>query len=261
MNHRSPSEWTELVESALPAITFRINAITSQGDTESPEGKARCVAEAAPFIHLLEGGIQQANAVELLAKNLSVPIDTVKAALSRPSVARRARRPEQQRPAATAASPFAKLDHDPMEEHCLQLLLGYPELRDLAGGLRAEFFQRHENRELFTRWLDAGPGLDKDETLAAVRRDGDDEVTGQLNSLSEKPLIPLDINGRSASLLEVASRLEERNLRNLKSEEVIRFAESPPDLEDGEHDEILRLNEQIKKNEGLRRGQVQEISG
>jgi hypothetical protein len=61
--------------------------------------------------------------------------------------------------------------------------------------------------------------------------------------------------------LEVASRLEERNLKNLKSEEVIRFAESPPDLEEGEHDEILRLNQQIKKNEGLRRGQVQEISG
>jgi DNA primase len=259
--HRSPSDWTKLVESAIPAITFRINAITSQGNIDTPEGKARCVAEAAPFIHLLERGIQQANAVELLASNLSVPIDTVKAALSRPSVARRARRPDQQRPAATAASPFAKLDHDPVEEHCLQLLLGYPELRELAGGLLPEYFERHENRELFSRWLDAGPGLDKDETLAAVRRDGDDEVSGQLGSLTEKPLIPLDFNGRRASFLEVASRLEERNLKNLKSEEVIRFAESPPDLEEGEHDEILRLNQQIKKNEGLRRGQVQEISG
>jgi DNA primase len=259
--HRSPSDWTKLVESAIPAITFRINAITSQGNIDTPEGKARCVAEAAPFIHLLERGIQQANAVELLASNLSVPIDTVKAALSRPSVARRARRPDQQRPAATAASPFAKLDHDPVEEHCLQLLLSYPELRELAGGLLPEYFERHENRELFSRWLDAGPGLDKDETLAAVRRDGDDEVSGQLGSLTEKPLIPLDFNGRRASFLEVASRLEERNLKNLKSEEVIRFAESPPDLEEGEHDEILRLNQQIKKNEGLRRGQVQEISG
>ena len=259
--HRSPSDWTKLVESAIPAITFRINAITSQGNIDTPEGKAKCVAEAAPFIHLLEGGIQQANAVELLANNLSVPIDTVKAALSRPSVARRARRPEQQRPAATAASPFAKLDHDPVEEHCLQLLLGYPELRELAGGLLPEYFERHENRELFSRWLDAGPGLDKDETLAAVKRDGDDEVSGQLGSLTEKPLIPLDVNGRRASFLEVASRLEERNLKNLKSEEVIRFAESPPDLEEGEYDDILRLNQQIKKNEGLRGGQIQEISG
>jgi len=259
--HRSPSDWTKLVGSAIPAITFRINAITSRGEVDTPEGKAKCVAEAAPFIHLLEGGIQQANAVELLANNLSVPIDTVKAALSRPSVARRARRPEQQRPAATAASPFAKLDHDPVEEHCLQLLLGYPELRDLAGGLLPEYFQRHENRELFSRWLDAGPGLDKDETLTAVRRNGDDEVTGQLSSLTKKPLIPLNVITRHASFLEVASRLEERNLKNLKSEEVIRFAESPPDLEEGEHDDILRLNQQIKKNEGLRRGQAQEISG
>ena len=259
--HRSPSDWTNLVESAIPAITFRINAITGRGDLTSPEGKARCVAEAAPFIHLLAGGIQQANAIEQLAGNLSVPIDTVKAALSRPSVARRTRQPKQPRPAASTASPFAKLDHDPMEEYCLQLLLGYPEVREMAGGLRPEFFTRHENRELFARWLDVGPGMDKDKTLAAVRRDGDDEVTAQLNALSEKPMIPSDATGRTKSLVEVVSRLEERNLKNLKGEEVKRFADSPPDVEDGEQDDILLLNEQIKKNEGLRRGQAQEISG
>ena len=259
--HRSPSDWTNLVESAIPAITFRINAITGQGDITSPEGKARCVAEAAPFIHLLAGGIQQANAIEQLAGNLSVPIDTVKAALSRPSVARRTRQPEQPRPAASTASPFAKLDHDPMEEYCLQLLLGYPEVREMAGGLRPEFFTRHENRELFVRWLDVGPGMDKDKTLAAVRRNGDDEVTAQLNALSEKPMIPSGATGRTKSLAEVVSRLEERNLKNLKGEEVKRFADSPPDVEDGEQDDILLLNEQIKKNEGLRRGQAQEISG
>ncbi|MCH8800940.1 MAG: DNA primase [Chloroflexi bacterium] len=259
--HRSPSDWTKLVGSAIQAYRFQIKGHVEQGDTTTPEGKAKIVAECAQTILGLGEGIRQASAIEYLAENISTPIDTVKAALSRPSVNRRARRTEQQRPAAAAASPFAKLDHDPMEEHCLQLLFGFPELREMAGGLRAEFFQRHENREIFTRWLDAGPGLDKDEILAAVRRDGDDEITGQLNLLSEKPLIPLDTNSRAASLLEVASRLEERNLRNLKSEEVIRFAESPPDLEGGEHDDILRLNQQIKKNEGLRRGQVQEISG
>jgi len=259
--HRSPTDWSNLVESAIPAITFRINAITGQGDITSPEGKARCVAEAAPFIHLLAGGIQQANAIEQLAGNLSVPIDTVKAALSRPSVARRTRQPEQPRSAAATASPFAKLDHDPMEEYCLQLLLGYPEVREMAGGLRPEFFTRHENRELFVRWLDVGPGMDKDKMLAAVRRDGDDEVTAQLNALSEKPMIPSDATGRTKSLAEVVSRLEERNLKNLKVEEVKRFADSPPDVEDGEQDDILLLNEQIKKNEGLRRGQAQEISG
>jgi len=103
--------------------------------------------------------------------------------------------------------------------------------------------------------------MGKDEALAAVRRNGDDEITGQLDLLSGKPLIALDATKRVASFLEVVSRLEERNLRSLKSEEVIRFAESPPDIENGEHDEILRLNQQFKKNEGHRRGQAQEISG
>ncbi len=258
--HRSPSDWTKLVDSAIPAITFRIDSAIENGDASTPQGKAQIVAEVASPILSFGEGFQQANAVEYLAQKLGATIDTVKASLSRPSVARRARRPEQ-RPAAVATSPFAKLDHDPMEEHCLRLLLGFPELRELADGLRAEFFRRHENRELFTRWLDAGPGMDQAETLAAVRRDGDDEVAGHLNALLEKPVISLDTNGRTTSFLEVASRLEERNLRNLKSEEAIRFAESPPDLEDGEHGDILQLNQQIKKNEGLRRGQVQEISG
>ena len=46
----------------------------------------------------------------------------------------------------------------------------------------------------------------------------------------------------------------------LKSEEVKRFSDSPPDVEDGDYEGILVLNKQIKKNEGLRRGQIQEIS-
>jgi len=255
--HRSPNDWSKLVDSAIAAITFRIDSAIENGDTSTPQGKAQIVSEVTSHIHCLGEGFQQGNAVEYLAQKLGATIDTVKAALSRPSVARRARRPEQ-RPAA--ASPFAKLDHDPMEEYCLQLVLGHPEMRDLAAGLRADFFRRHENRELFNRWLDARPGLDKDETLATVRRDGDDEVAGHLNALLEKPEIPLDVNGRTTSFLEVASRLEERNLRDLKSEEVIRFSESPPDLENGEHDDILQLNQQIKKNESLRKGQPQEIS-
>ena len=69
---RSPADWSKLVESAVPAITFRINAITSQNDTSTADGKAKCVAQAAPFVHLLGGGIQQASALELLAKNLEV---------------------------------------------------------------------------------------------------------------------------------------------------------------------------------------------
>ena len=257
--HRSPAEWRGLVEGARPYIEYVTNAMSGILDLSTPQGKAQMVNAVYPLITSVTDGTQQDHYFQMLADRLNVSIETLKASTGRPSVARRTRRPEQ-RPAAAAKSPFAKLDHEPREEYCLQLLLSFPELRELADVLRPEFFRRHENRELFNRWLDAEPRLDKDETIATVRRDGDDEITGHLNALLEKPLIPLDINSRTASLLEAASLLEERHLRDLKSEEVIRFAESPPDLEDGEHDDILQLNQQIKKNEGLRKGQVQEIS-
>ena len=259
MIHRSPSDWTKLVEAAIPAITFRIDSANRNGDPTTPEGKAQIVAAVSSHILSFGEGFQQANAVEYLAQKLGATIETVKAALGRPSVARRSRRPEQ-RPTAATASPFVNLDHDSKEEYCLQLLLRHPELRELAEGLQAEFFQRHENRELFSRWLDARPGLDKDETIATVKRDDDDELAGHLSALLDKPLIPLELKDRTASFLEVVSRLEERNLREMKSEEAIRFVESPPDLEDGEHQDILQINEQLKKNEGLRKGQIQEIS-
>ena len=259
--HKSPSTWTQLVETAIPAITFRINAITGNGDTVSPDGKARCVAEAAPFIHLLSGGILQANAIELLADNLSVPIDTVKASLSRPSVNRRSRRPEQPRSAVSTASPFVKLDHDPMEEYCLQLILSYPELREQAGGLRPEFFTRHENRELFTRWLYVASELNKDNILTQIKRNGDDEISNHLDLLLEKPMIASDANIRSSEIAKITSRLEERNLKAQKSEEVKMFTDSPPDVEDDENEHVLKINERIKNNEGLRRGQTKIISG
>ena len=103
--------------------------------------------------------------------------------------------------------------------------------------------------------------MDKEKTLAAVRRDGNDEVSGQLTMLFEKPMIQSDVSRRNADILETVSRLEERSLRTLKTEEARRFAETPPDLESGENHAVLQLNEQIKKNEGLRRGQAQGISG
>ena len=246
--------WRQLVDSAVPAITFRINAITSGTDITTPEGKAKCVAEAAPFVHLLGGGIQQANALELLADNLDVPIDTVKASLNRPSIARQKRRSEAQRSGSAVTSPFVKLDHDPVEEHCLQLLIEFPELRQIASNLKVEFFQRHENKQLFARLLNVDPDANREETLDQIEKDADDETARQLSLLLEKDVVPSDVKRRMADMLETVSRLEERNLRTMKTEEARRFAEVPPDLESEDNNSVLHLNQQIKNNEGLRRG-------
>ena len=148
-----------------------------------------------------------------------------------------------------------------MEEYCLQLILSYPELREQAGGLRPEFFTRHENRELFTRWLDVASELNKDNILTQIKRNGDDEISNHLDLLLEKPMIASDANIRSSEIAKITSRLEERNLKAQKSEEVKMFTDSPPDVEDDENGHVLKINERIKNNEGLRRGQTKIISG
>ena len=68
-------------------------------------------------------------------------------------------------------------------------------------------------------------------------------------------MVQSDVGRRNADMLETVSRLEERTLKTLKVEEAKRFAETPPDLNDRENDDVLQINQQIKHNEGLRRGQ------
>ena len=126
----------------------------------------------------------------------------------------------------------------------------------MASGLRSEFFQRHENRELFNRLLNLSTEFDKVETAKRIIDDGDDEVSRQFAMLSEKNMVQSDIGRRQADMLETVSRLEERSLKTLKTEESKRFAESPPDWEADENENVLQLNHQIKQNVSLRRGRA-----
>ena len=74
-------------------------------------------------------------------------------------------------------------------------------------------------------------------------------------------MIASDANIRSSEIAKITSRLEERNLKAQKSEEVKMFTDSPPDVEDDENEHVLKINQRIKNNEGLRRGQIKIISG
>ncbi len=102
--------------------------------------------------------------------------------------------------------------------------------------------------------MNVDPDANREETLDQIEKDADDETARQLSLLLEKDVVPSDVKRRMADMLETVSRLEERNLRTMKTEEARRFAEVPPDLESEDNNSVLHLNQQIKDNEGLRRG-------
>ena len=147
------------------------------------------------------------------------------------------------------------MEHDPLEEHCLALLLqehqwmpdnqnimtqGDNNLMQATRSLGSEHFARVENREVFTNWI-------KCPTLESLREAMDEELGAHLDHLLAKVLPPLDRKLRETALLDCIRRLEERHLRELKLEEGLRLNDASLDDIDDQQQTILSINERIKQ--------------
>ena len=248
---RSPAEWSRLVDNARPLLEFVISAMTVSIDPNSPEGKDGVIRTVYPLIVAEQDGPRQDYYLQMLAQKLNVTRDFLIANYGRPTVAQQPRtrqtrqQPEQQ---TAATSPFAKLEHDPVEEYCLILLMRYPDLSEYAETLTPEHFSRHENREIFTGYLSCGEEIGEDTPDSAPPG-----VREQLEALRQKSLHPMDFIKRRRAMDDVVTQLEKRSLRRLKTEEQIRFSESPPDLDAEDLQDTVAVNQRMKEAENRSR--------
>ena len=255
---RSPAEWMKLVENARPLIEFVILAMTANIDPDRPEGKDSAIRAVFPLIAAEQDGPRQDHYFQMLAQKLNVTADFLLANYGRPTLARRPQALQnRQQPGpgeagqAAAASPFAKLERDPVEEYCLALLMRYPDLTEYAEPLTPEHFWRHENREIFSSYLATGDGARED-----ILENAPLGVCEQWEALQQNPLPPMDIVKRRQAMHDVVMQLERRSLRQLKSEEQIRFDESPPDLDTDDLQNALAVNQRMRHAETLSRNRV-----
>ena len=264
---RSPEEWDALTRAGQPLMEYLLDALATQVDTTTAQGKTRMVELVFPLIAAVSDPVQQDQYFQSLAARLEVTQETLRASVGSPTLARRGSPRATRTPSATA-SPFAKVDHDPVEDYCLALLLQHPELGDTSAGLRDELFRRHENRQIVAHLTDAqhdrGPGQEGDsagqitpngnpETLDRLRLSLEEEVAEHLEFLLLKPLPALDRTTRTRAFKDTAVRLEERHLKELKVEEGLRFSESPPELSEESHQSVLDINQRIKENQNAKR--------
>ena len=256
---RSPQEWTELVEGASPLFDYLLLALSAQVDSSTPQGKARLVELMFPIVAAAPEPAQQDHYFQLLAAHLGVTEETLQASVGRPTAARRSRSVASNGPSATPSA-FAKLDRDPVEDYCLAVLLRYEELGEVAEALRPEYFRRMENREIFAQWRLARQQGIEGPLTPWLKETIDDELSEHLESLLERSLPPLDSPKRPAAFQDAMGRLEGRHLKELKTEEEMRFAEEPPDLLEQEYPEVLELNRRIKEKQGMRNLLEQDFS-
>ncbi|MQF69096.1 DNA primase [SAR202 cluster bacterium AD-804-J14_MRT_500m] len=227
-----PQEWERLINDAAPFIHFYFQAMSAQHEITTAFGKSQVADNLSRLVFQINDPFEQDRRFEELAEMLGVTKTALEASLSRLN---RSKGPQQTRMQQQASSsPFQKLERDPLEEHCLALLIQNPRLAYLATDLRSEHFQRVDNREVFTN-------LGKKNTI----EDLEEETRTQASYLSHKMLPPSDSEKTESSFSDCIQRLEERRLRLLKEEESLRLSELPPEEIFHYHKEILDINEDI----------------
>ena len=255
--HRSPDEWTQLIQEGRSYIEYLLKVLPVQLDASTPQGKAQIVSVVLPSIQAVPEPFQQDHYFQMLADQLGVTRETLQATIDRPGAARQTRR-AQPRTRPASGLTFTGPDGDPLEEYCLTLLLHEPDLEQSAEGLQPEYFRQMENREIFNQWVRVCQGRQGEPSAASLSGLVEEELTSRLDALLNKEMPPLDPLSRQAAFRDVVIRLESRYLVELKAEEEIRFSESSTDIMEDSHLDVLEINQRIKMNQNLRNSVFQE---
>ena len=67
---RSPEEWAQLIDGAVPLFEYLLPALSSQVDLATPQGKARLVETMFPFVAAVPEPIQQDHYFQALAAHV-----------------------------------------------------------------------------------------------------------------------------------------------------------------------------------------------
>ena len=197
----NPEEWQRVVDRALPLMDYLIEVVTSNIDLTKPEGKNQASEQLLPLIAELDNETQREFYLGKLAKVLEVSDRTlVRQASNLVRTKTERLRKEQVKPSLSIRL------GDAVEEYCLALLLQHPELRNMTDRLIPEYFERSENREIFTAWRDAS-GADELLQNAGI------DLEEHHHTLLSKALPPADDLVWEKALAEVITRLEERWFR------------------------------------------------
>ena len=199
-------EWDRLVKEAQPMLGYLFEVLPLRFDPTGDEGKLQLVDSLGPFIRAEENPFTQRRYIRRLADIVSSSEADLETHIWR---AQRRTSPNRRRasPAARASVPPPATAHrDPLEEHCISLLLRYPELREKGVEIPPDYFELSENRDIFTKGAIFS-------TIEEISGSLPIDLTEHLEALLNTEIPPLDIKERDRSLLDAANRLKERFLK------------------------------------------------
>lgn len=246
----APERWPEVLEAAEPRVDFGFRLLGPRFNLDTADGRRSLTEELGGWI-LSAGEADQDRYLEKLENLIGVSRHTLEQALQRQRRAllhRPAATPGRAVPAPSAtgdpveASTSAFERDDPLETYSLALLMRDPGLRDLASELRAELFRQSENREVFQKWAECS-------TIDELKEDLDTLLQEHLESLLSREIPVMDYKQRSESLAQTIRRLEERQLREQRTQLGASFAQAAAEGRDTtpEEEELRRQDERFRE--------------
>jgi DNA primase len=201
-----PEAWPALLEDAQPLLDYKFEAVSSALDLSQPRQRSQAVDELLPLVAAIGDKIVQAHYLQRLAR-----LAQVRESALHQMLIRQGRKQGRSREAAAEGEDVAEVRplRDMREEHCLQLLLRYPELRNEGLALSLDLFWQTENRELLQLWQRA---VDLEELAQLIPS----ELKEHLQRLSGAPLPPFPPELALERLRGSIGSLKKREVRQAK---------------------------------------------
>ena len=252
----APQRWPEVLEAAEPRIDFSFRIMAPRFNLDTADGRRALTEELGGELGdwiLSAGEADQDRYLEKLEQLTGVSRHTLKQALQRQRQRRALLDGPPSAPGRMASrtapvggvveAPTGVFERDdPLEAYSLALLMRDPGLRDAADGLRAEFFRQSENREVFQKWAECS-------TMEELKEDLDALLQEHLESLLSREIPTMDYKQRTESLAQMIRRLEERQLREQRSQLGASFAQATAEGRDTtpEEEELHRQDERLRE--------------
>jgi DNA primase len=195
--------WEKLIGAAVPIVDYTFDMATSGLDLNTARGKTSARDRLLPIIGEIRDNVRKAHYLQKLAGLLKVTERDLEAELARLKPKPTSREPKAPQ---EAARPILS---SPKEEYCLTLLLHHPELKSKEEGLKEEYFENSENREIFIAWRQS-------DKIEEIRKKLEPAIHEYLDQLATRQLLSNNLEQKYA---QCALDLREKFLRNLKNKQ------------------------------------------
>ena len=235
------NEWKSLIETATPYKEFVIEIVSDKNDKTTPEGKGQIINALIPIITSSKSSVEQEHYLELLSKKIQVSAEVIRSNIGR-SPRLSTRNSRRQKSHSNDSVTLSALQTDPYktENFIMATLLQFPESRNEIQVSEIEIFQKTENREIFTSYLNSNTIEELELILSPILKD-------QLNYLLSLKLDPVNEFTAVRALKQTIARLEQIHIKNMQREllsSIHSGSENPKEIEKV----IVDLNQKLKTN-------------